>query len=172
MNLRKDDKNYHSQQVLIHVAIKGLQLGSLVAPVVLLLRHRSKLSAATLFGGTWKGAIIASIVSVGLGVGRLSSLNTEQIFDRSYRISKNASQNRCDQFSFIGAGIGAPAAALLIPGPIGVVSKLLGGAAFGMAGGVLAHVATSKTTEVNPNAMIQELKDAKENFKETKEDAK
>jgi len=169
MDLRRTDKNYHSQQVLIHVGIKGLQLGSLVTPVILLLRHRRNLTSSILFRGTWKGAIIASIVSVGLGVGRLSSLDTEQIFNRSYRLSKNASQNRTDQFSFIGAGIGAPAAALLLPGPVGIVNKVLGGAALGMAAGVLAHVATSKTTEVSPNAMIDELKDAKENFKETKE---
>lgn len=172
MDLRRTDKTYHTQRVLTHVGIKGLQLGSIVTPVILLLRHRSKLTAATLFSGTWKGAIIASIVSLGLGVGRLSSLDTEQIFNRSYRLSKNASQNRCDQFSFIGAGIGASASLLLLPGSVGIVSKVLGGAAFGMAGGVLAHVATSKTTEISPNAMIEELKDAKENFKETKEDKK
>ena len=172
MDLRRTDKEYHSQQVLTHIGIKGLQLGSLVTPVILLLKHRSNLTAAKLFSGTWKGAIIASIVSVGLGVGRLSSLDTEQIFNRSYRLSRNAPQNRCDQFSFIGAGIGVPVGLVLLPGPVGLVSKVLGGAAFGMAGGVLAHVATSKAIDISPNAMIEELKDAKENFKETKEDKK
>lgn len=162
MQLDRNDHNQHLRIMYTHLVWKGLQAGSLLTPIILLIRHRSALTIPKLLSGTWKGALIGCGVSIMLGYARLYDQNHEQIFNRAYRLTHNVSQNRVDQYSLIGAGIGALAASLLIRKPVGVAQKVLGGAAFGILGGMLVHVMQGDITEKVPHAMINEVVDAKD----------
>ena len=93
--------------------IAGIQLMSLLAPPLVftsaLLRRRTRpfslsRSLRTITLSTWLGG---SALGVGLAYGRMSSLDDTQVADRAYRIEENKTQRRVDDYSTVGAVLGA-----------------------------------------------------------------
>eukprot|EP01036_Dinobryon_divergens_P041628 gene41628-55198_t len=115
-----DDMPPYPARVLTqHVAIKGLQIGSvaglIIVPVLSVIRGR-KLSS------TWKVVMpVACTLGAAASLGILyykaefqKVLDVEGVDDRAYRIKHNANQSKADLYSGVGAVAGAT---------IGILSK-------------------------------------------------
>lgn len=139
--------------VQYHVALKGLQAGSLlgtfgIAPVVWFFSGRKK--GRTLFSYVRSESVVGAgiMVPVSLVAGHLKLKDEPMsaIEDRAERISKNVYQQLCDKFAAFGGGIGC------LVGAIGFrVSPMLGfaqGGGIGVGLGVLAYVAYSRTVDM------------------------
>lgn len=161
MQLDRNNHTEHLRIVYTHLAMKGLQAGSVIAPLFLLARHRSALTVSTLLRGSWNGALIGGISSVIIGGARLYNDSHSKIYSRAYRLLNNVSQNRVDRYSLIGAGITALTAMLMIRRPVRIADKVLGGATFGMIGGMLVHLMYGDLLDKIPIVMIDSLDEAK-----------
>ena len=105
-----DLPEYPARKLIIHVAIKGLQLGSVLGLFVLTpslafyFRKRLPIRDAfrytvpvsTIFGGVFSLALLYGKYYQG----DLSS--NDRVDDRAYRLHKNAGQQQVDRYSFIG----------------------------------------------------------------------
>jgi hypothetical protein len=103
----------------------------------------------------------ASVATLG-GV-KFTKIDQAGFEDRAYRLHYNTNQNRCDDFSAVGALFGLAAAAVLVPRGGGSAASayglsLLGGAAAGCAAGVAAHVATTAKEMQHANKALHELR--------------
>ncbi|EJT98861.1 hypothetical protein DACRYDRAFT_101515 [Dacryopinax primogenitus] len=123
-----------------HVALKGAHAGALLGPLATFIRYWGRPTTTQMLRGSvafmgWTAAI-ATIA----GVARVWSAEPYAIFDRAYRLNNNLSQNRVDRISLFSAGLGSALGSFFLPGIIPLRTRILGGFATGLAGGVLVHV--------------------------------
>lgn len=105
-----DLPEYPARKLIIHVAIKGLQLGSVLGVFALTpavaFYYRKRLSIRDAFRYTVPAStILGGVFSLGLLYGKyyqgdLSS--NDGVDDRAYRLHKNSGQQQVDRYSFIG----------------------------------------------------------------------
>ena len=81
---------------------------------------------------------------------KTSRLDREGVIERSDQLAVNRTQNRVDNYSFVGAMAGAVGGLLLRKSFIG----LLGGSTLGIAAGVLIHVSVSLGAELKRRIFI------------------
>jgi hypothetical protein len=141
-----------------HVTEKGWQLGSVIgtAIVVPIVARRYSKAHGSLAGAgprVLRAAATAALAGVALsaavGSARVGSLKrslsdedfTTGMQDRAYRLHYNRGQVRTDLFCELGMAVGGTAAMLAVSPAAWCV---LGGAAVGTVGGLLAHAATYK----------------------------
>ena len=102
---------YPGRTLAVHVATKGLQLGSIVGllltPILAWRRKSSYVTvwrtfvpAATLLGGTFSSSMIYMKDIKG-------DMTVDGVDDRAYRIVKNKAQTKVDTYSAMGATAGA-----------------------------------------------------------------
>lgn len=162
MQLDKNNHTEHLRIIYTHFAMKGFQLGSVVAPLYLFARHRKSLTTPKLLRGAWKGALIGGIVSVAAGALQMMNKDGAYAYKRAYILLNHVSQNRVDKYSLIGAGIVGVLATVLIKKPVLLVDKTLGGATFGMLGGIFAHILHGGIREKLPVTVVDAFDDAKD----------
>lgn len=132
--------------VQYHVALKGLQVGTLLgmgvlAPAAYLLsgRRRGRTFFSYLRSEPLVGAGIMAPLSLGMGYFRLKDQPSEAIVDRAYRIKHNEGQQLVDKMCFYAAAAGG------LAGAVGFgVNPFLGmaqGGGLGFGVGVLIYVA-------------------------------
>ncbi|SCZ96348.1 BZ3500_MvSof-1268-A1-R1_Chr8-2g10133 [Microbotryum saponariae] len=151
--------------VMRHCGHKGYQMFAVIAPPLFLLtslRKRSfspriylrNVGLTTFVGGTALG--------VAAGAGRMSGLDAEQINDRAVRILSNGSQTRVDDYGIIGGVLGALGTTTIFLKRAPMIWTVTGGAALGVAGGIIFHLAKSmqEGEHVKPEAMLEEAKEA------------
>jgi hypothetical protein len=156
-----------------HVALKGAEGGALIGavagPLVALARKTNAPVQDSVLTGAAYGAAGGAALSALLGLGKIATIERAGLEDRVYRLFHNESQRRVDTFSVVGAALGGLGAYALVQrgekssgcpmkpsSAVPLQMAVAGGAAFGSALGVLAHVATRG--ETGPNKMIDELK--------------
>lgn len=102
--------HYPAATLIVHVALKGAQMGSLLGLAVFLpLLHLKRRKTSSLVS-TWArvmntSGILGTTVATGLLIGKAASsdtMNDAGVDDRAYRISKNAGQNEVDKYSLVG----------------------------------------------------------------------
>ena len=132
---------YPARTLVVHVATKGLQLGSIVGLVLTpLLAWRRKSALATVWRGfVPKAAIVGSTVTTSMvySMDMRGKLDIAGVDDRAYRIAHNEGQVKVDRYSLIGGATGA------------VTGVIVGGATLplvcsGIALGVVAYGAEKK----------------------------
>jgi hypothetical protein len=142
--------SYPGRTLVVHVATRGLQLGSIVGLILTpLLAWRRKSALATVWRGfVPKAAIVGSVVSSSIVYYKdtTGALDIAGVDDRAYRIAHNEGQVKVDRYSLIGGAAGA------VTGVI-VGGAMLPLACTGVALGVAAYGAekkykTSKDSEV------------------------
>lgn len=132
-----------TREVYTHVAMKMVQTTALVAPTVGLARaaYRRNFSvnrwlranAIWTFGfGTTAGLAMAWA--------RLRNEPDIAIYDRAYRIRSNVTQVRVDDYSKIGAVLGALLTTTIFLRRASILNNAFGGAALGVAGGTITHI--------------------------------
>lgn len=152
----EDDRPRYPEALLMgHIAQKGYQAGSIigllgVVPVMALRRGGlSALSLELVTAGAAYGALGGLTLLTVAGLGKRSTIDTEGVEDRAYRLQYNQGQNRVDKLCAVGSTVGLAAAAYLLrqagQGPAAL--NLFGGAALGCAAGVVAHVLISARAE-------------------------
>jgi len=157
--------NVDKRYVVKHTTWKGIQMFSLLAPPILAIsayrRPNFVLHAYLRKSAMWTfGA--GSIVGAGLGLARLSSVDPEGVSDRAARLRANVGQVRTDDYSTIGAVVGGVTSAAILYGRVPLLlSAVPGGAALGIAGGVLTHLAKSLVSkeEISVGMMVEEAKE-------------
>ncbi|KAK4053304.1 hypothetical protein OIO90_003916 [Microbotryomycetes sp. JL221] len=151
--------------VLTHCYYKGVQLSAIAAPPLLLLtslRRRQFSPTKYLRSLTVSSFVVVPAIVVGLGYGRMSSVQQEGIVDRAVRLRSNQSQRNVDDKSIIGGVLGALATTTILLKRVSPLWTLGGGASLGVAGGVLYHILNQvqKGQDVSPEMMVQEAKEA------------
>ena len=115
----EDHPKYPSRTLLSHVAMKGIQVGSIGGLIITtpFLKYITKSSLKD----AWTRSMIISPIAGGMMTLSLlyykhtqGLLNIDFINDRAYRISKNQNQTKVDTYSIIGASIGCSIGALFI----------------------------------------------------------
>ena len=117
-----DLPEYPARKLIIHVLVKGLQLGSVLGLFALTpgiaFYYRKRLSIKDAFRYIVPVSTISGgLSSLGLLYGKyyqgdLSS--NDGVDDRAYRLHKNAGQNQVDRYSFIGFMSGSAASTVCI----------------------------------------------------------
>ena len=142
-----------------HVTEKGFQLGSVVGTAIVaplaarrLKKNNGSLAGAgpTVLRAVATAALTGAALSAAIGAARVSSLKSSLsdddfatgMQDRAYRLHYNRGQVRTDLFCEVGMAVGGTAAMLAVSPAAWCV---LGGAAMGSVGGLLAHVVTMRT---------------------------
>ena len=105
-----DLPEHPARKLIIHVAVKGLQLGSVLGFFVLTpavaYYYRRRISIKDAFRYTVPvSTIFGGILTLGMLYGKYyqGDLNSnEGTDDRAYRLHKNVGQNQVDRYSFIG----------------------------------------------------------------------
>ena len=131
----------------------GALVGNVVGGVMLFVRrplsYASALQSVGRYG--WRFSAVGAVVSLGLMAAKLQQehWNAYRIWDRAYRLQHSASQQRADQFSWVGGLLGAlvmqhPALRLSAT----PVQAALAGASIGVSDGVLVHVISNPKEEV------------------------
>ncbi|GAA5930899.1 hypothetical protein JCM1841_001966 [Sporobolomyces salmonicolor] len=156
-----DEQNYST--VLTRSAIQGAQTFALLSPPLLLARaawRRSfrlstflrSLTLSTLAAGPVVGAAVAAV--------RMAALHGAEVHDWALKIKADRTQRRVDDYSTIGAVLGAlgTTTVLLRRAPLPWVVGA--GASFGIAGGVLAHLVQGVQEERPGPAVAAEVRSA------------
>ena len=135
---------YPGRYLAIHVATKGLQLGSIVGLVLTpIIAWRRKKAIVDVWRNFVPGATIVGTTftsSMLYGMDLKGGLTIPGVDDRAYRIAHNKGQVKVDQYSLIGFGTGA------------VVGTIVGGAIVplactGIAMGPMAYIIEKKYLE-------------------------
>lgn len=136
-----DMPRFPSRPFLIHLAWKGLQVGSvagLAATGVVAAARRVPLASA------WRGympvgGVVGTVITFGMLGGKAMSgaMDVAGVDDRGYRLSRSASQLAVDHCSAVGGAVGAAAGAIF--GRFAVRSVVASGLT-GVAAGVGWHV--------------------------------
>ncbi|KDQ54922.1 hypothetical protein JAAARDRAFT_80108 [Jaapia argillacea MUCL 33604] len=162
-------------RVVSHTTFKLVQANSLVVPPVFaaILYFRKRLTLPRFLRATAVGTFVwGPPIGFFLGWGRLRNVADVGIQDRAYRLRENSSQNHVDQFASYGGAAGALAGGLLLAKYAPLLTSTAAGASFGIAAGILAHLAVVEKQE-GPNKMIAEIqsslpvKEALEEVKDT-----
>lgn len=136
---------FPARVLLGHITMKGMQLGSVLGcfsiPIVALVRKQPVgLTARTVFPLTVMGGLTVAY-------GKLyktyldGKLDNDGVDDRAYRILHNKGQVKVDQYTAIGAMVGVIAGIAVSRGRPG---STLSSACFGIACGIVSHVAEEK----------------------------
>lgn len=142
-------------ELTIHCAIKGIQLGSTVTLITALpyqlYKSKKNLSLIPILSRVGKISIYGSFVGVALSLGMMhaklykENYNEYRIWDRSYRLRHSVGQNRADQFSFYSSIIGGTAGFFIgLPKKYHPIS-FGKGALLSIPFGLLAHIITAST---------------------------
>ncbi|CAD6588098.1 MAG: hypothetical protein CYPHOPRED_004266 [Cyphobasidiales sp. Tagirdzhanova-0007] len=137
-------------QVYTHVAFKMVQATALVAPPFSLARQMQAFQG---IGGTcfsvnrwlrnnaaWT-IFFGSTAGLAMAWGRLRNESDIAIHDRAYRLRHNSDQVRVDDYSKVGAILGALITTTIFLRRASLVNNILGGATLGIVGGIITHTA-------------------------------
>lgn len=128
---------YPARVLFKHVAIKGIQIGSVVGVVVLpfIAGVRGQSIARTLKTGLPFFAATGAYASLGLLFGKnyKGDLTLAGVDDRAYRIKNNATQNKVDYYSGIGAVTGITLGAVISGSITAALATSVAGVAIGVA---------------------------------------
>ncbi|KAL8277968.1 hypothetical protein RQP46_009600 [Phenoliferia psychrophenolica] len=137
-------KSTADSEVLIkHTGIKMIQAFSLATPPILIatsLYRRSFRLSPFLRNTALSTFIGGGAVGVGMGWAKAATTDAAGLEDRAYRLKMNVGQRRVDDYSVIGAVLGAIVTATIFLKRAPIPYLIAGGAAFGVAGGVITHV--------------------------------
>ena len=122
---------YPVKTLVTHVAMKGVQLGSIfglvfVTPAVAFYRKVNPLTAWSRVMPIYPFVGMAITMSMLYGKHQQGILDEDGVDDRAYRIHHNAGQTAADKYSTLGAAAGAAAGAVI--GKLGFRSILSAGA--------------------------------------------
>ncbi|KZV94042.1 hypothetical protein EXIGLDRAFT_737493 [Exidia glandulosa HHB12029] len=146
-----------------HAASLGWQIASIAAPpayiaFVLARRGRSALSLNSVFRASWIGGVAGTGVGALAGYTRLKATDATRIHEQAMLRRYDASKVRRDDFSMVGAALGAVLAPALFWNYARAWNMVLGGAGLGCATGVLVHLGkgtTGKATDTTERAPTQ-----------------
>lgn len=159
VSLSADSTALNTARLMHHVTEKGWQAGSVigigvVVPIVarrFSRTHGGSLAGAgpTVLRAAAAAGLVGAALSTAMGAARVGSLSSSLsaddfaagMQDRAYRLHYNRGQLRTDLFCEVGMAVGGTAAMLAVSPAAWCV---LGGAAVGTFGGLLAHAATAK----------------------------
>ncbi|TXT07405.1 hypothetical protein VHUM_03125 [Vanrija humicola] len=149
-------------QVVLHSALKVAQAGSMVVPptwVIWSLARRNPLSVRRLMRVSTASVVVGAAAGGGLAYMRLQIEPRDKIEDRVYRLARNKTQVRTDDYSIIGSVLGAIITPTIFLNRAPIASLVIGGASLGLGAGVWTHIIQSFTTgeEVAPAAMVSWL---------------
>lgn len=154
-----DLPTYPVRTVVGHVALKGVQAGSILGlvvgvPLVSYLR-KMPLKQAWVRSMT-VSPILGTMAALTMLYAKHYNepMGEEGIDDRAYRIMHNKGQVRTDQYGMTGAAIGVAIGTLVAPG----VGTIMASACTGVAVGVAVHVGESKGVWKEINNLVEELK--------------
>ncbi|EIW71364.1 hypothetical protein TREMEDRAFT_28036 [Tremella mesenterica DSM 1558] len=147
-------------QVALHAGLKmGQTMGMIVPPIYLLTLavRKRPFSIRRLMNVTTTWVGIGSIGLGGLGWARMGSQSEEAIFDRCERLKYNQGQLRCDDYSIIGASLGAIVTPAILLRRAPLPTLVFGGASLGLGMGTLTHIIKSFTEgeDVRPEGMVR-----------------
>eukprot|EP00189_Rhodosorus_marinus_P008245 CAMPEP_0184749986 /NCGR_PEP_ID=MMETSP0315-20130426/32577_1 /TAXON_ID=101924 /ORGANISM="Rhodosorus marinus, Strain UTEX LB 2760" /LENGTH=176 /DNA_ID=CAMNT_0027227629 /DNA_START=56 /DNA_END=586 /DNA_ORIENTATION=+ len=158
-----DPKPYARLKLQWHIFNKAYQVGAILGSVTSLpwsyYKHRS-LNLKSAFGSAGKTMIAIELLLGGMGFYKVMSIEEDEgVEDRVYRLHYNEGQNRVDKFAASGAITGGVSCGLGLASSAGLLNALLGGAAYGTAVSIAAHVATYSVPEdqKTKNKMIKEV---------------
>ncbi|KAJ8908025.1 hypothetical protein NDN08_008122 [Rhodosorus marinus] len=158
-----DPKPYARLKLEWHVVNKAYQVGAILGSLASLpwsyYKHRS-LNLKSMLGSAGKTMIAVELLLGAMGYYKVMSIKEDEgVEDRVYRLHYNEGQNRVDKLAGSGAVIGAVSSGLGLASSAGLLNALLGGAAYGTAVGIVAHVATYSVPEdqKTKNKMIKEV---------------
>mmetsp|Transcript_20197 Transcript_20197/g.33795 ORF Transcript_20197/g.33795 Transcript_20197/m.33795 type:complete len:179 (+) Transcript_20197:58-594(+) len=135
---------YPARTLTAHVAMKGIQLGSvagLVVGVPFMNREllKWKRGGTNMFSSAWLRVMpVAPLLGLTATLTMLfvknfrQELDDDGVDDRAFRLINNYNQMKLDQFSVIGAAVGAGAGAILRPGLRSIMASSTTGVVFGI----------------------------------------
>ncbi|KAL7008900.1 hypothetical protein EMMF5_001647 [Cystobasidiomycetes sp. EMM_F5] len=132
-----------TQEVYLHVATKMVQATALIAPPTIALRQLYRRNFSP---NRWLRSSALWTFGFGIPAGlamtwaRLRNQEDIAIFDRAYRIRNNVTQVRVDDYSKVGALLGALITTTIFLKRASLPYTILGGASLGIAGGTVTHV--------------------------------
>ncbi|GAA5846073.1 hypothetical protein JCM3766R1_001358 [Sporobolomyces carnicolor] len=139
---RTEPKAEEYSDIISHSALKGVQTVALIAPPALLVHAIYKKSfriSSYLRGVALTTFTVGPAIGVGLAAYRMSGMNDLQVKEKAMKVKANAHQRRCDDYSVIGGVLGALAMTTIFLKRARLPWVIGSGAAFGVAGGVIAH---------------------------------
>jgi len=148
--------------VYTHVATKMVQATAVLAPPIGLARqlYRKNLNVTRFLRRT-AGLTFVAGSTTGLAMAWLRLRNEPDIaiYDRAFRLRHNPTQVRVDDYSKVGALLGALLTTTVFLKRAPLVWNLAGGAALGVAGGVITHT-VQMIQEQGAEKAAKEAKDA------------
>ncbi|ORY66784.1 hypothetical protein BCR35DRAFT_282829 [Leucosporidium creatinivorum] len=148
------------QEVQLHYVQRGIQTFALISPPLAVLSQlrRPTFRFTPIFRATGIATFgVGSAIGAGLGWATMRGMNDEGVVRKATKIKTDANQRREDDYAFIGGALGALTSTAILLRRVPIPWTLTGGAALGVAGGVLTHL--SKLTREGKNEKVNEWVD-------------